>query len=224
MKHLWILFLCLAGLAQVNAQELKDWANFGRYRQANAEVQKPVKVVFMGNSITDGWPTTDPAFFKENEGYVGRGISGQVSAQMVLRFRQDVIDLKPKAVVILPGTNDIALNDYAMTVEETFDNVKTMVDLARANKIKVLLCSTMPSSKFGWRPQLKPAEDIKRLNAMMKKYCKENKIIYVDYHSAMQDENGGLPKKYSGDGVHPNLEGYKVMEGIVQKALKKVVK
>ena len=224
MKHFLILFLCLAGLTQIHAQGVRDWADFEHYSQANAELKKPAKVVFMGNSITRRWPETHPDFFKENEGYVGRGISGQVSAQMVMRFRQDVIDLKPQAVVIHPGTNDIALNALAMTVEKTFDNVKTMVELARAHKIKVVLCSTMPSSKFPWRPEVKPAEDIKRLNAMMKQYCKENKIVYVDYHSVMQDENGGLPEKYSEDGVHPNLEGYKVMEKILQKALKKIVK
>ena len=224
MKHLWILALCLVGLLQVNAQEpLKDWANFKRYQEANAKIDYPVKVVFMGNSITDFWPDNDPEFFSKN-GYVGRGISGQVSAQMVMRFRQDVINLKPQAVVILPGTNDIARNDYAMTIEQTFDNVKSMVDLAKANKIKVVICSTMPSYEFGWRKELKPAEDIKRLNKMMKKYCAENKIVYVDYHSAMKDERDGLPLKYSKDGVHPSLEGYKVMEELVQKALKKIVK
>lgn len=224
MKHSFIAALCLAATMQLSAQEpLKDWANFGRYAEANATVQQPVKAVFMGNSITDGWPAADPAFFTEN-GYVGRGIGGQVSAQMLLRFRQDVINLKPQAVVILAGTNDIARNDYAMTPEQTFDNVVSMIQLAQANGIKVILCSTMPASKFGWRPQLTPAEDIKALNAKFKAYAEANGIVYVDYHSAMQDAEGGLPEKYSKDGVHPTLEGYKVMEGLVQEALKKVLK
>ncbi len=224
MKHLFIAALCLAGFMQVTAQEpLKDWANLGRYKEANAAVRQPVKAVFMGNSITDGWPSADPDFFTGN-GYVGRGISGQVSAQMLMRFRQDVINLKPQAVVILAGTNDLAHNDYAMTPEQTFDNVVSMVQLAQANGIKVILCSTLPAYQFGWRPELKPAEDIKVFNKKVKAYADAHDILYVDYHSAMKDERDGLPEKYSKDGVHPTLEGYKVMEELVQEALRKVVK
>ena len=211
MKHLLIAALCLAGFMQVVAQEpLKDWANFGRYKEANAAVQQPVKAVFMGNSITDGWPAADPDFFTKN-GYVGRGIGGQVSAQMLMRFRQDVINLKPQAVVILAGTNDLAHNDYAVTPEQTFDNVVSMVQLAQANGIKVILCSTLPAYQFGWRPELKPAEDIKAFNKKVKAYADVHDILYVDYHSAMKDDRDGLPEKYSKDGVHPSLEGYKVM-------------
>lgn len=224
MKHLFIAALCLAVFMQVVAQEpLKDWANFGRYKEANAAVQQPVKAVFMGNSITDGWPSADPDFFTKN-GYVGRGIGGQVSAQMLMRFRQDVINLKPQAVVILAGTNDLAHNDYAVTPEQTFDNVVSMVQLAQANGIKVILCSTLPAYQFGWRPELKPAEDIKAFNKKVKAYADAHDILYVDYHSAMKDERDGLPEKYSKDGVHPTLEGYKVMEKLVQEALQKVVK
>lgn len=224
MKHLFIAALCLAGFMQVVAQEpLKDWANFGRYKEANAAVQQPVKAVFMGNSITDGWPAADPDFFTKN-GYVGRGIGGQVSAQMLMRFRQDVINLKPQAVVILAGTNDLAHNDYAVTPEQTFDNVVSMVQLAQANGIKVILCSTLPAYQFGWRPELKPAEDIKAFNKKVKAYADAHDILYVDYHSAMKDERDGLPEKNSKDGVHPTLEGYKVMEKLVQEALLKVVK
>ena len=224
MKHLFITVLCLAGFMQVVAQEpLKDWANFGRYKEANAAVQQPVKAVFMGNSITDGWPSADPDFFTKN-GYVGRGIGGQVSAQMLMRFRQDVINLKPQAVVILAGTNDLAHNDYAVTPEQTFDNVVSMVQLAQANGIKVILCSTLPAYQFGWRPELKPAEDIKAFNKKVKAYADAHDILYVDYHSAMKDERDGLPEKYSKDGVHPTMEGYKVMEKLVQEALRKVVK
>ena len=222
-KHILAFAMLCMGCLHLQAQEPKDWANFGRYREANAAIEYPVKAVFMGNSITDNWAKMHPEFFTEH-GYVGRGISGQVSAQMVMRFRRDVIDLQPKVVVILAGTNDIALNEYAMTLDETLNNVKTMVDLARANNIKVVLCSTMPSYQFGWRKQLKPAEDIKRLNRMMSFYAQENRIPYVDYHSAMKDERDGLPLKYSPDGVHPNLDGYAVMEKLVQKALKKVLK
>ena len=224
MKKFFIAALCMAATLQLSAQNpLKDWANFQRYQQANQAIDYPVKAVFMGNSITDGWAATDPDFFSENQ-YVGRGIGGQVSAQMVMRFRQDVINLKPEAVVILAGTNDIAMNPYAVTLQQTFYNIKTMVDLARANKIKVVLCSTMPAYEFGWNKSLKPAEDIKGLNVLVKSYAEENNIPYVDYHSAMKDKRDGLPAKYSQDGVHPTLKGYKVMEKLVQRALKKVLK
>lgn len=222
MKKLYLTALLCMGSLCIQAQEIKDWADFGRYEAANKEVKNP-KVVFMGNSITDGWPDADPEFFTKNN-YVGRGISGQVSAQMLMRFRPDVINLKPKAVVILTGTNDIALNDYAVSLEKTLGNIISMVELAQANNIKVILCSTMPASSFSWRPEVKPAETIKELNRKVKAYAKANKIVYVDYQSAMCDQEGGLPKIYSEDGVHPNLEGYKVMEKLVQKAIRKVCK
>lgn len=222
MKKLYLTALLCMGSLCIQAQEIKDWADFGRYEAANKEVKNP-KVVFIGNSITDGWPDADPEFFTKNN-YVGRGISGQVSAQMLMRFRPDVINLKPKAVVILAGTNDIALNDYAVSLEKTLGNIISMVELAQANNIKVILCSTMPASSFSWRPEVKPAETIKELNRKVKAYAKANKIVYVDYHSAMCDQEGGLPKIYSEDGVHPNLEGYKVMEKLVQKAIRKVCK
>lgn len=222
MKKLYLTALLCMGSLCIQAQEIKDWADFGRYEAANKEVKNP-KVVFIGNSITDGWPDADPEFFTKNN-YVGRGISGQVSAQMLMRFRPDVINLKPKTVVILAGTNDIALNDYAVSLEKTLGNIISMVELAQANNIKVILCSTMPASSFSWRPEVKPAETIKELNRKVKAYAKANKIVYVDYHSAMCDQEGGLPKIYSEDGVHPNLEGYKVMEKLVQKAIRKVCK
>lgn len=221
-KTLLFAACCLLCGAAMQAQEVKDWANFGRYEMANKEVKNP-KVVFMGNSITDGWPGADPEFFTQNN-YVGRGIGGQVSAQMLLRFRPDVIDLKPQAVVILAGTNDVALNDYAMTPDHTFDNIVSMAELARANGIKVVLCSTMPASKFGWRPEVeKPAGTIKALNARVKAYAEKNGFVYVDYHSALADAEGGLPAKYSKDGVHPTLEGYKVMEKLVQEGIRKAL-
>ncbi len=169
MKKLYLTALLCMGSLCIQAQEIKDWADFGRYEAANKEVKNP-KVVFMGNSITDGWPDADPEFFTKNN-YVGRGISGQVSAQMLMRFRPDVINLKPKAVVILAGTNDIALNDYAVSPEKTLGNIISMVELAQANNIKVILCSTMPASSFSWRPEVKPAET-----------CKELKTNYDGYH------------------------------------------
>ncbi len=223
MKKFWIAALCLAGAFQMSAQEpLKDWANFERYAGANEKINTPVKVVFMGNSITDNWAKMDPDFFTKNN-YVGRGISGQVSAQMLIRFSPDVIALEPQAVAILAGTNDIAHNEYAVSLEKTYNNIISMVQLAEANHIVPILCSTMPAYEFGWRPGIKPAEEIIALNSKLKMYAHAHRIIYVDYHAAMQDERGGLPAKYSEDGVHPNLDGYKVMEKLVQEAIQKAL-
>ena len=143
---------------------------------------------------------------------------------MLVRFRADVINLKPKAVVILAGTNDIAQNNGYISLENAFGNIVSMVELAKANNIKPILCSVMPAYEFGWRKGLEPAGKIIKLNAMIKAYADKNKIIYVDYHSALADERGGLPEKYSKDGVHPTLEAYKIMETIVQKAITKVIK
>lgn len=225
MKNMrqWLLIAgCVLVTSFLFAQE-KDWAQFGRYAEANKTVKVPSKVVFMGNSITDGWWPNDSTFFINNQ-YVDRGISGQTTSEMLVRFRADVINLKPKAVVILAGTNDIAQNNGYISLENAFGNIVSMVELAKANNIKPILCSVMPAYEFGWRKGLEPAGKIIKLNAMIKAYADKNKIIYVDYHSALADERGGLPEKYSKDGVHPTLEAYKIMETIVQKAITKVVK
>lgn len=182
-------------------------------------MQVPARVVFMGNSITDGWWSNDSLYFKNNR-YVGRGIGGQVSSQMLVRFRADVINLKPKAVVILAGTNDIAQNNGVISLENTLGNIVSMAELAKANGIAVVLCSVMPASDFKWRPGLEPAGKIIKLNRMIKEYADKNGLAYVDYHTALADEEGGLPAKYSEDGVHPTLEGYKVMENLLAPALK----
>jgi lysophospholipase L1-like esterase len=176
----------------------------------------------MGNSITEVWWPDDSTLFINNQ-YVDRGISGQTTSEMLVRFRADVINLKPKAVVILAGTNDIAQNNGYISLENAFGNIVSMVELAKAYNIKPILCSVMPAYEFGWRKGLEPAGKIIKLNAMIKAYADKNKIIYVDYHSALADERGGLPEKYSNDGVHPTLEAYKIMETIVQKAIKKVL-
>ena len=209
-------------VAIVTFAETKDWAQFERYESKNESLTVRPKVVFMGNSITDCWADTVPAFFADNN-FVGRGISGQVSSQMLVRFQEDVISLQPKVVVICCGTNDIAQNNGYISLEHILQNIKSMCELARANKIKPVVCSTLPAKRFKWRPEMKPANDIIRLNEMIKEYAKENKIPYVDYHSALKDEENGLPLKYSKDGVHPNAQGDAVMERVIMPILKKVL-
>lgn len=203
-----------------------DFANFNRYAKANAELPIPAKkdkrVVFMGNSITDNWASMHPEFFKQH-GYIGRGISGQTSFQFLLRFRQDVINLKPRVVVINYGTNDIAENTGKYDEDQTFNNVVAMADMARANKIKVILCSTLPAQNFGWRPAITDGmAKIRHLNNRVKAYCQANKIQYVDYFTAMLSDDGlGMKKEYQTDTVHPNEKGYDVMEAIIVPAINK---
>lgn len=215
---IWFLFLGLVGVAQ----EKDDWANLKQFQENNKEVGMPAdnehRVVFMGNSITIGWLNSRPEFF-DGKPYVNRGISGQTTPQMLLRFRQDVIDLKPKAVVILAGTNDIAGNTGPMTLEEILNNIKSMCEVAKANNIKVVLSSVLPAFDYPWRPGLKPNEKIPALNDMIKAYSEEAGHIYLDYFSAMADDRNGLPKKYANDEVHPTPEGYAVMEPMVEKAI-----
>lgn len=220
MKKILLLPLLFVALS-LSAQS-KDWAQFYRYEGKNDSLTTRPDVVFMGNSITDCWADTVPAFFADNN-FVGRGISGQVSSQMLVRFQEDVINLHPKVVVICCGTNDIAQNNGPITLEHILHNIKSMCQLARANKIKPVVCSTLPAKGFKWRPDMKPANDIIRLNEMIKAYAQENKIPYVDYHSALKDEDNGLPRKYSKDGVHPNAQGYAVMESVIMPVLKKVL-
>ncbi|MEG1587058.1 MAG: SGNH/GDSL hydrolase family protein [Bacteroidales bacterium] len=219
MKKTTLLFSFLAIALGIFAQ--KDWARFNRYEAQNASVEMPVKVVFMGNSITEGWYRQDSAFFLNNR-FAGRGISGQTSSEMLVRFRRDVIDLKPKAVVILAGTNDIAQNNGPISLQNVMGNIESMCQLAKANKIKVVLCSVLPAYEFPWRKELKPAGEVKKLNEMIRAYADKNKIPYVDYYNALADERGGLPKKYASDGIHPNMEAYKIMEGLVMKPLRKI--
>ncbi|WP_347158839.1 SGNH/GDSL hydrolase family protein [Pontibacter chitinilyticus] len=203
-----------------------DWANLGRYHEANMQLKAPAanenRVVFMGNSITDAWINASPEFFKNNN-YIDRGISGQTTPQMLIRFRPDVIALKPKAVVILAGTNDIAGNTGPSTLEMIEDNLASMAQLAKANGIKVILSSVLPVYDYPWKPGLQPAEKIITLNNWIKDYAAKNDMIYLDYFPAMADERNGMKAAYSKDGVHPNKEGYTVMEGLVKKAIAKAL-
>ncbi|MDD4636720.1 MAG: SGNH/GDSL hydrolase family protein [Bacteroidales bacterium] len=224
MKSKFILFAAaLLASSALSFGQQKDWANFSRYEQANQTITKNPTVVFMGNSITEGWQNAHPEFFKENN-YVGRGISGQVTSQMLVRFRADVINLKPKAVVILAGTNDIAQNNGFIKVEHIFENMVSMAELAKANKIKVVICSVLPAAVYSWHKEIDPIQPISELNSMLKEYAKKNKIAYADYFSVMVDERQGLEKKYQNDEVHPNKAGYVVMEEVIQKVLKKVLR
>lgn len=204
----------------------QDWPNLEHFAENNEMVGLPAadenRVVFMGNSITIGWLNKRPEFF-EGKPYINRGISGQTTPQMLLRFRQDVIDLKPKVVVILAGTNDIAGNTGPSTPKMILDNIKSMAELANANGIKVIISSVLPAYDYPWRPGLKPNEKIPALNSLLKEYSETNGYIYLDYFTAMADDRKGLPKKYAEDEVHPTAAGYAVMEPLVEAAIIKAL-
>lgn len=204
--------------------QTNDWPDLRRYRSENANVPSinENRIVFMGNSITDGWIRVSPDFFKDKP-YLDRGISGQTTPQMLIRFRQDVIDLNPKVVVILAGINDIAGNTGPSSLKMIEDNLASMTQLAKANGIKVVMCSVLPAFSFPWRPGIDPIQKIIDLNKWIKIFAEKNHFVYCDYYSAMADERKGLPQKYSKDGVHPNADGYQVMEPIVEKAIAKAL-
>ncbi|MCL5128535.1 SGNH/GDSL hydrolase family protein [Algibacter sp. L4_22] len=205
----------------------EDWANLKRYRKANAELRAPIKnekrVVFIGNSITDNWTRDHGSFFEANPTYVNRGISGQTSAQMLLRFKPDVIELQPKVVVISAGTNDIAGNRGYISLERIAANIFSMAELAKANNIKVILASVLPASSYSWSPSIEPADKIVELNKLIKAYAKKNKIIYLDYYTPMVNEDKGLKMELGRDTVHPNGDGYDIMEPLVNAAIKKAL-
>ncbi|WP_142188576.1 GDSL-type esterase/lipase family protein [Arenibacter algicola] len=204
----------------------QDWPNLEHFSEDNKKVGMPApnenRVVFMGNSITIGWLNKRPEFF-EGKPYINRGISGQTTPQMLLRFRQDVIDLNPKVVVILAGTNDIAGNTGPSTPKMILDNIKSMAELARANGIKVIISSVLPAFDYPWKPGLNPNEKIPALNKLLKEYTEANGHIYLDYYTAMADDRNGLPKKYADDEVHPTAAGYAVMEPLVEAAINKAL-
>ena len=201
-----------------------DWPNLRRYRNENAKVKPGEhKVVFMGNSITDGWIKISPDFFSNNS-YLDRGIGGQTTPQMLIRFRQDVINLQPKVVLLLAGINDIAGNTGPSSLEMIENNIASMAQLAKANKIKVILCSVLPAAFFPWRRDIDPVQNVIDLNKWIKDYADKNGFIYVDYYSSMVDERKGMNENYTKDGVHPNLAGYKVMEPLAMKAIAKALR
>ncbi|MGB7394702.1 MAG: SGNH/GDSL hydrolase family protein [Pricia sp.] len=217
-----IFLIILMTFAPNMGLQAQDWPNLAEFQEANQKLEAPAadedRVVFMGNSITIGWLKKRPEFF-EGKPYVNRGISGQTTPQMLVRFRQDVVYLKPKVVVILAGTNDIAGNTGPSTLKMIADNIKSMAEIAHVNGIKVVLSSTLPAYDYPWKPGVEPAPKIVELNKMIKSYAEENGHVYLDYFSAMADERNGLPKKYANDEVHPTIEGYKVMEPLVEEAI-----
>lgn len=222
------LFISMSIMAQKKINDnWIDWANFKRYEVENKKVEPPLKhekrVVFMGNSIFEGWIRLSPEFFS-GKPYFDRGISGQTTPQMLLRLYDDVIALQPEIMVLKAGINDIAENNAPYNPAHTLDNIKAMVQLARFNKIKVILCSVLPASDFKWRPGLQPGDKVIALNEAIKKFATENKFYYVDLYSAVVDDNKGMKKEYASDGVHPTVEGYKVMEPLLEEAIRKVRK
>ena len=199
-----------------------DWAWLARYRAANDSLGAPAagerRVVFMGNSITEGFAPRFAALFP-GKPYVGRGISGQTTPQMLVRFRQDVVALKPAVVVILGGTNDIAGNTGPTTIEAIADNLASMAEIARANGIRVVLASVLPAAEFPWRRGREPAPTIVALNRWIRQYAAAQGHVYLDYHSAMADANGGMRVELSQDGVHPNDAGYAIMAPLAERAI-----
>ncbi len=213
----------------VNADDTWDWPNYRRYAAQNAELMQnvpedPRRVVFFGNSITEGWARIKPEFFKKND-FVGRGISGQTTYQFLLRFREDAINLKPALIVLNAATNDIAENTCTYNEERTLQNIISMAEMAQANGIKIILTSVLPAAKFGWRTSITDSsEKIQSLNARIKQYAEQNDIPYVDYYAELvHGENKALNPAYSTDGVHPTAEGYDVMEKTILPVVRKYV-
>ena len=206
-------------------QLLVDFGGLAHFKEANAMLAAPKpdedRVVFMGDSITQGWKL-DESF--PGKPYINRGIGGQTTPQMLVRFRQDVIDLKPNVVVILAGINDIAGNTGPMTLEQTEGNIASMAELARTNGIRVVLCSVLPAFDFPWAPGLTPEPKVVEVNAWMKQYAADKGDVYVDYYSAMRDERGGLPPTLSKDGVHPLPAGYAIMTPLAEAGIEKALK
>lgn len=195
-----------------------DWPALCRYRAANTALKDKPDVVFMGDSITDRWIDGDPAFFEKAKA-VDRGISGQTSSQMLVRFSDDVIDLHPHVVHILAGTNDIAGNSGPMTIQDYKNNIMAMVDLARAHRIRVVLGAIPPSAAFWWAPDIQPTQMIPQLNIWLKSYAAAQRLPFVDYYTALAASDGSLSTRYSNDGVHPNRDGYAVMGQLALQAI-----
>ena len=204
-----------------------DWADLQKYQEPNAKLSPALKtenrVVFMGNSITEVWAAYFPTMFP-GKPYIGRGISGQTTPQMLVRFKQDVVALKPKVVVILAGTNDIAGNTGPSTPEAIQDNIASMAEIAQANGIRVVLSSILPVYDYPWKPGLEPAPKIIAINRWLKNWAREHGAVYLDYHSAMADQRGGMRRGLASDGVHPTEAGYRVMAPLAERAIREALR
>ncbi|WP_405266494.1 GDSL-type esterase/lipase family protein [Cellulophaga sp. Ld12] len=222
MKKLWLKISSILLFMTATAQS-QDWPDLERFKAKNDSLGLPdeheQRVVFMGNSITQGWiDYGNPNLFKENT-FINRGISGQTTPQMLLRFRQDVINLKPKAVVILAGINDIAGNTGPSTLKMIQNNFVSMVELAHANQIKVIISSILPANKFAWKPGINPADSVIEMNTFLKAYATANDCYYLDYYAVLVDDEKGMKDIYSEDGVHPTVIGYDIMTPLVLEAI-----
>ena len=219
MKNIVLIMVYFLGPILLIGQ---DWPELNRFREDNARLDVPKvnenRIVFMGNSITESWSNLYPEFFS-GKSYINRGISGQTTAQMLVRFRADVIDLQPKAVVILAGTNDIAGNTGPVTIKMIAANIKSMAELARINKILVIISSVLPVYDYSWKPGLEPVAKISRLNEIIKNYATKHGHTYLDYYTAMVNDQKWLKKEYTYDGVHPNKSGYKIMATLAEQAI-----
>lgn len=226
MKKLLLLaFISLCLLNTEGQDKTQDWPNLSQFRQENIQLGQPERgekrIVLMGNSITIGWSRVDPQFIKDNN-LINRGISGQTTPQMLLRFRQDVVNLRPAAVFILAGINDLAGNTGPSSLEMIENNITDMALLAKISGIRVYLCSVLPANNIAWRGGMNPSEDIRKLNEWIRTFAKNNKFGYIDYYKELVDNNGGMPENLSKDGVHPTLAGYKIMEKAILPAIHKI--
>jgi len=225
MKNLKLTVgIILLTLIMMESTYSQDWANLNRYKLENENLNLPdpgeKRIVFIGNSITEGWSQHHPEFFVDKP-YINRGIGGQTTPQILIRFRQDVIDLNPTIVVILAGTNDIAGNTGPMTLEMIRNNIISMCEIAQANGINVIISSVLPAFDYTWKPGLNPDKKIPVLNDMLKQYAESKGFVYLDYFASMVDERNGLKEEYGSDGVHPNELGYKVMAPLAEAAIAK---
>jgi lysophospholipase L1-like esterase len=204
---------------QDKARAAQDWAALCKYKADNAEQlsRGAPRVIFLGDSITEFWRSADPAFFSDQA--LDRGISGQTSSQLLLRFPADVVALHPVVVHLMVGTNDVAQNTGPISDANILGNIRAMVDLAHANRIRVVLASIPPARVFGWRSTIQPAERIARLNQQLRALAAERKLVFVDYYTALKDAEGGMRAELSNDGVHPNRNGYALMRPLAEQAI-----